>query len=407
MPDAAPGSSGSTEQPTITSQQAWEAACCMVVALITDEEAKSKGVPASLMFSLHQGLAQLLEVKGGLKTGEKLKAKMGDGSTSFLNAMMSAEVKRSKAWKINTQADGSVKCLGSTEALKSIHKALVARAWIEGAYDTWSGSIASDIFKHLLAVAPWKKQERKVVKEETEKETPSKLDGKLPAASKAVGNKPVPTKATADAEMPELEVILFDDEAAATAAAEQAMAVVRNQARGNTELLDAAAQLQGALDFLSEAASEAGSASAAADPDAGMLCSVEGNVLTYEFPAIEKTVVMVKATPKRSRFQLQITNPDPIPGDALLQTHKRNKVVGLQPGVYVTPHITVPENRVLLDVEPPAAEQEARAKERKKPLKHVPRGQQWFNRSANRMQFGMPLVPADGESEDEENNGFN
>ena len=433
-------SSSATEKKTVSPQEAWEAVLTMLIELPSADDAKKDGLLVSMIFSMHQGLGQLLCVKGGLGTGQKVKAKMGDGTDHFFNAVMSNDVKRSKKWKINMQSDGSVKCAGSMEALKKVYEALVNGSYVTDAYDTWNGTISGDIFKQLLAVAPWKKQERKSngsskdpVKPDADEETPG-AGGKQPSKPVAA-QKPNTTVPTGGADSPDTDVITVDSKQAAQAAGEAALAVLRNQTRGNSELLTAVAQLQGSLDYLCEHFGEGGSSSEEA-PDAGMASSVQGDTLTYEFPAFPNTKVGVKATPKRTRFQLQV----PRGSVAHVQTHSSlltvlfpsrqiensyplsppktgiglvalgtNKILGLQPGAHITPFIAVPDQRMLLDVEPSEQELDERAKAGKKKRKAAPQGESWYNEGARLMQYGMPLVPklVDLESDDESDGGFN
>lgn len=362
----------------------------VVMCMLTKTEIadQARGAVMSKVLSMHSGVAKLLGEKTG-HPGQLIKARMGDVD-SWTGRSKDSSHKVSKHWRFNAQADGSIKCSGLAVDLQRLHSALVRGQYLNCEYANWNGDVSKATFEALLNIAPWTKMERKPTKAESSKENGESKNGES-------GQKPAPRgKAGRGSEKPHSSALppVYTDRDVALSGALAAAAVLRQQlsAEQGEESVDALRQLDAALTYIEDAPDEAVSCG----PN-GLGLGVEGDTLTVVFPCTDETEVQLSATPNRTRARLRFSNPaearDPVKGLA------HNGLVGMQPGVFTTDHITVPGGRVMRDMTPP---QPGAGKKR-------PRGQLYFERAGEGnawglAQFGITLLPEAedaGEDEDE------
>ena len=406
-----------------------------VMCMLTNTEMadQARGAVMSQVLSMHSGVAKLLGEKTG-HPGQLIKARMGDVD-SWTGRSKDSSHKVSKHWRFNAQADGSIKCSGLAVDLQRLHSALVRGQYLNCEYANWNGDVSKATFEALLNIAPWTKMERKPTKAESSKENGESKNGES-------GQKPAPRgKAGRGSEKPHSSALppVYTDRDVALSGALAAAAVLRQQlsAEQGEESVDALRQLDAALTYIEDAPDEAvscgpnglglgveGDTVRPARPllprphsgltpapgrlplhGAAPLCAATHAVLTpapawqltVVFPCTDETEVQLSATPNRTRARLRFSNPaearDPVKGLA------HNGLVGMQPGVFTTDHITVPGGRVMRDMTPP---QPGAGKKR-------PRGQLYFERAGEGnawglAQFGITLLPEAedaGEDEDE------
>ena len=161
------GSSGADDGdpgPPSAADDAWP----LVELMLTRVDDVKDGVRGSVVVSLHQSLNVCCGVPSAHQknSGALMKTKMGSKSEDFINASSDNDKKVSKKWGLRTEKDASgevttILCSGGADALKRLHATLVKSKYATGDYEAWDSKIPVAKFNELIAVAPWKKLERK------------------------------------------------------------------------------------------------------------------------------------------------------------------------------------------------------------------------------------------------------
>ena len=372
----------------------------LLAELLWTEGGDDNHLYASDIISLYQGVASLVQYTGKTKrkVGELMGKKMGIGKDQWWYHKDPNDKKQSKHWKLRLSSSGDVLCAGSSALLQDLHSALVKGDYMRDTFYEWTQknwAIPEEVYRKLLKIAPWVKQEPKSKVEPSSKVDAPKNKGKskVATAPKAGGSKDAAE--TPPETHPTTSKRLFaspsDDSFDTVDDAEECVHVALGvlAAGGDAASNDAADRIKRAVSYI-RAHQLSDASSPDVGSDAGFAQLVQGDNLILELPSYPQTKLLLKATPRRGGFHVAIDNTDVIQHPSL-KVSDTNKIVGMMPGWNSTARIPVPGKRTLRDLAPLQWEQdEATANKRPAPLP-APRGA--YSYSNGFMQYSLPLVP--------------